>query len=126
MFSDAPKVGYTTYLDWWFYPIFYYTCFALYEFMFVQVNTKNTKTMITMNAMITTKTNIPMILFYSQSLIGQKREALAKNVEFFSRVLANIPYLQTLPFLPCPPHPICARSSSLSSPSSTSSSTPAW
>ena len=35
--SDAPRVGYTTYMDWWFYPILYYLCFALYEFILVQV-----------------------------------------------------------------------------------------
>ena len=76
--SDAPKVGYTSYLDWWFFPIFYYTCFALFEFIFVQV--------ISLNINITLLINI---LLYLQSLIGEKRETLAKNVEFFSRVLTN-------------------------------------
>ena len=79
--SDAPKVGYTSYLDWWFFPIFYYTCFALFEFIFVQV--------ISLNINITLLINI---LLYLQSLIGEKRETLAKNVEFFARVLTNPPY----------------------------------
>mgnify|MGYP003322374135 CR=1 FL=1 len=75
-------MGYTTYLDWWFYPIFYYTCFALFEFIFVQVTSVNI--------------NISLIvILHLQSLIRQKLETLAKNVEFFSRVLINHPH----PFL---------------------------
>ena len=114
--SDAPKVGYTTYLDWWFFPIFYYTCFALFEFIFVQV--------ISSNIIITLLINI---LLYLQSLIGEKRETLAKNVEFFSRVLILLLLiiLNPSPFSENPSQDLIllCRSSSLPSPSSSSLST---
>ena len=68
-------MGYITYLDWWFYPIFYYACFALFQFIFVQVSSS-----IIINIIL-------IVILYLQLLITNKRDTLAKNVEFFSRVL---------------------------------------
>ena len=79
--SDAPRVGYTTYMDWWFYPILYYLCFALYEFILVQVTSDRHRVEVLL-----------LIISHLQSLIGNGSEIMAKNVEFFSRVRTDQPH----------------------------------
>ena len=77
-YSDAPRVGYTTYMDWWFYPILYYLCFALYEFILVQVPSDRHRVEVLL-----------LKISHLQSLIGNGSEIMAKNVEFFSRVRSH-------------------------------------
>ena len=79
--SDAPRVGYTTYMDWWFYPILYYLCAALYEFILVQVTSDGHRVEVLL-----------LIISHLQSLIGNGSEIMAKNVEFFSRVGTDQPH----------------------------------
>lgn len=60
VYSDAPSTGYTTFMDWWLYPILYYCCAVLFEFILVQ------------------------------SFIEQQREMVAKNIEFYSRAFFSV------------------------------------